>query len=687
MKKILLKIRDNYSRIYKVFIFIASIFFIVLLFPREGKFKYELQKGKPWMHEDLIAPFDFGISKTSEEISAEKDYQNQNFKPYFTFDESVYQKRRDELENNFNNAWEAKYPVKNNLLKENLNFCVKLFDSIYNRGILRSHQTIDDKTLDFEIFVLKSHVATEKSIGDFFTIKSSDEFIRSELKKHKNIDGDLMIPVIENEIIQNVVFDEETTKSAKLTLLSNVSLTKGMVQKGEKVISKGELITLDKFKIIESLKIEYEQQLGASQRYYAILLGQIILVSITIIVLILFLVSFKKDIFDSNKKIIFLLLLIYMMVFATAQIIKINVTYLYLLPICLVPIIVRVFFEPRLALFIHIITIILIGFLVPNSFEFIFIQLISGIVAVTSIVNVRKRSQLFLTSLLVFISYCAIYIGLNFMQEGSIENIPTYNFTWFAGSALLTLFAYPLIFIFEKIFGFVTEISLMELTDSNTKLLRELSQKAPGTFQHSLQVANLAEDAIMKIGGNTLLVRAGALYHDIGKIDMPIYFVENQTTKLNPHDELPYDESARIITSHVIKGIEIAKQNKLPEQIIDFIRTHHGTNKTGYFYRLFIKNNIEETVSDDIFTYHGPVPFSKETAVIMMADSVEAASRTLANTDETTIDTLVENIIDNHINNKQFANSDITFKDITIIKKVFKKNLINKYHVRIEYPI
>ena len=249
------------------------------------------------------------------------------------------------------------------------------------------------------------------------------------------------------------------------------------------------------------------------------------------------------------------------------------------------------------------------------------------------------------------------------------------------------LISYPLIFVFEKLFGFVTEISLMELTDSNTKLLRELSKKAPGTFQHSLQVANLAEEAIMKIGGNTLLVRAGSLYHDIGKIDMPIYFVENQSSKLNPHDELPYEESARIITSHVIKGIEIAKDNKLPEQIIDFIRTHHGTNKTGYFYRLFMKNNIEDTASDEMFTYHGPVPFSKETAVVMMADSVEAASRTLVNTDETTIDALVEKIIGNHIDNKQFANSDITFKDITLIKKVFKKNLINKYHVRIEYPI
>ncbi|MGD0712322.1 MAG: HDIG domain-containing metalloprotein, partial [Bacteroidales bacterium] len=494
-------------------------------------------------------------------------------------------------------------------------------------------------------------------------------------------------PLLENAIAQNILYDEDITNKYKQNILNNISPAHGMIQKGERIISKGELITNEKFQVIESMKKEYELQLGSSSKYFNILLGQIVLVCISFIVLFLFLLSFRNDILADNKKVLMILLNIFFMVLITSMVIHTDVKYLYLVPLCIIPVIIRAFFDTRLALFVYIVTIIIIGFLVPNSFEFVFLQLISGIIAIISVVNLRKRSQFFLTTVLVFITYSATYTGTTLMQEGSLSEIDTTNFIWFAGSSLMILFAYPLIFIFEKLFGFITDVSLMELSDINSRLLREMSTKAPATLQHSMQVANLAEEAIYEIGGNTLLTRAGALYHDVGKMDMPLYFIENQGTGINPHEELTSEESASIIISHVIKGIELAKKHNLPERIIDFIRTHHGTRRTQYFYTQFIKNNPEEVIDESKFRYRGPIPFSKETAVLMMADSVEAVSRTLKNPDEESIHAMVEKVINTQIEQQQFVNADITFSDITHIKKIFTKKLMNIFHIRIEYPI
>lgn len=381
-----------------------------------------------------------------------------------------------------------------------------------------------------------------------------------------------------------------------------------------------------------------------------------------------------------------MLLLILIMVSVASLTIRTNSELLQLLPFCLVPIIIRVFFDTRLAYFVHVVTLILTGFMVPNAFEFIFMQLIAGIIAIISVAELRRRSQFFLTAAVIFISYSAIYIGMLLIQDGSLENLSTRPFILFAGNAMITLFSYPLIYIFEKSFGLVTDVTLMELSDTNSTLLRKLSQYAPGTFQHSLQVANIAEEAVYAIGGNTLLVRAGALYHDIGKMDMPMYFIENQTSSMNPHDELGYEESGRIIIGHVYKGIELAKKYKLPEVLVDFIRTHHGTRRAEYFYNLKKIEFPEEEISDKPFKYPGPVPFSKETSVLMMADSVEAASRSMYRPTADSISQLVDKIIESQVNDNQFSNSDLTFQDITRVKKILKKKLMSIYHIRIEYP-
>lgn len=315
-----------------------------------------------------------------------------------------------------------------------------------------------------------------------------------------------------------------------------------------------------------------------------------------------------------------------------------------------------------------------------------FIQTIAGMVSVFTILNMSRRVQFFISILMIFLSYTVSFIGVSILHEANFRSIDWMNLKWFLGNSVITLFAFPLIFILEKTFGFLSDMSLMELADSNSTLMRELSLKAPGTFQHSLQVSNLAEAAIYHVGGNALLIRAGAMYHDIGKIEMPMYFIENQNTHSNPHDDLAFDESAKIIKSHVIKGIEKARKHKIPEQIIDFIRTHHGTVRIQYFYQSFLKNFPDQVPDEELFRYQGPLPFSRETAVLMMADSVEAASRSLKNANADSISNLVDSIIDNQIAHKQFDNAPITLKDISEIKKLFKKMLMSIYHVRIEYP-
>ncbi len=389
---------------------------------------------------------------------------------------------------------------------------------------------------------------------------------------------------------------------------------------------------------------------------------------------------------SDNRKLILILLVIVLITLITSLTVGYQPAFLYIVPVCLVPIVISAFFDTRMSLYVYLITVIILAFLVPNSFEFIFLQLIAGIIAIMNVANLQRRGQFFITSVWIFITYSVLYVGLTLIQDGTIREIDPVMFALFAGSAVLTLFSYPLIYLFEKLFGFITDVTLVELSNTNNKLLRELSLKAPGTFQHSLQVANLAEDAIYEIGGNALMVRTGALYHDIGKMDMPMYFVENQSGGINPHDDLTNEESARIIISHVIKGIEKAKRHKLPEQIIDFIRTHHGTRKVEYFYTLYKNETPQAEIDDDEFTYPAPIPFSKETAVVMMADSVEAASRSLKEISPVKIDGLVEKIINRQVETGQFVNAAITLKDISRIKKLFKKKLMTIYHVRIEYP-
>ncbi len=681
-------LQRNLSMLYKAILFLLAIVIIVQLFPRMPRFGYEYQEARPWAYDDLIAPFNFAILKSQEELDHEREMVKREFRPFFYMDKQVVQDQSEAYEVAFFRAVDSIY--KGNRLPAQLENTLllgkQLIDSVYRRGIIFLKDDFIHKPSDFEIFLTQDRLAAARSLNDFFSIPQAYQFIGKHLDSlHADL-AEILRPALDNVLTHNVYYDEGLSERALKAELEDIPLSRGMVQEGEKIISKGEVISPEKFRIIESFKAEYLKITGRSANKYTLYIGQFLLVAISMIVLVLFLYVFKRDIFLDNRRILLILLTLLIMVAITSQVIKYDTSLLYLLPVCIVPLVIRAFFDNRLALYVHINTIILIGFLIPRSFEFVFLQFIAGIIAILSMVSLRRRSQLFFTVILIFITYSAVYLGLTLAHGGSLSDLKWLDYVYMSGSALLTLFAYPLIFLFERIFGLPTDFSLLELSDTNNKLLRELSMNAAGTFQHSLQVANLAEEAIFTLGGNALLTRTGALYHDIGKMDNAHYFTENQTSGVNPHDELTYKESAGIIIDHVIKGIEMARKNNLPEYIIDFIRTHHGTTTARYFFTKHIKENPKMKASKNDFTYPGPKPFSKETAVVMMADSVEAASRSLVQPDEEQINKLVDQIIDTQIEEQQFIHAPITFKDIDITKRLFKRRLVNMFHVRIAYP-
>jgi putative nucleotidyltransferase with HDIG domain len=694
------EIRNNYYKIQKVILFLLATILIVWMFPNKASFKFEFQKGKPWLHETLIAPYDFPVYKSSEQLVDEQDQLRNNLKLTFVLDESVYDIKAEEFISNFEQKWatdkkvtkDARFTFFNLNKKKNkktkkeklANYGLKVLQNLYATGIIQMVDDIEFKDSDYEIIVMKQNVGEVLRLGDLFTIESASQKAY-DLKNISEEESNFLSPLILEMLKQNVFYDEDATNKMLESELNAISKGLGMVQRGEVIISQGELVTESNFQELESYRQRYEGENWQESSENWLSFGQSLLVLVAFLILFLFLKQFRIEVFNDNKKVTFILTLITLMVFMASMSLTASNKLIFLMPFCLLPIIIKAFFDTRLALFTHLIAVIIIGFIVPNSFEFIYLQLMAGIVSILSVLQMYKRAQLFVSAAKIIAIYFVAYFAMALTQEGSLDNIEWMNFVWFAANGALTLFAYPLIFAFEKTFSLVSDVSLLELSDTNSPLLRELAQVAPGTFQHSIQVANLAEEGILEIGGNALLVRAGALYHDIGKMKNPQFFIENQISGINPHDDLSFEESAGVIINHVKNGISIAKENNLPDELIDFIRTHHGTTMVGYFYKQYVASFPDEIEAAEKFTYPGPKPYSKETAVLMMADSVEAAARSLKSPTLENIDKLVESIINTQIDNEQFVNADITMKSITQIKKLFKKKLQSIHHVRVEY--
>ncbi|HZW78732.1 MAG TPA: HDIG domain-containing protein [Flavobacteriaceae bacterium] len=680
MKNLFALVVKNQSLIYKVFLFIVATAFVLYLLPKSGQFKYSFHKGKPWQYENLYAPFTFTIKKNEETLKAEREKIRQNAIPYFDLDPEIHsqavQRFKQQLENQYSDSL---YTTSKGTV---LRIGEALLKEVYQKGVIEEEHSYSDQHL---VYLKLDNELQELKYGQFFKKEELNKKVRETVATHKADDIQaLLYNTLHDALIPNVFIDSGLTEAAINSEINLINPNKGVIERGGRIIAKGEIVEGDKYQILESLKIEYESQIWGKSNYLWFTFGYILLVSLVFLMLFLFLRKYRPLIFENNTKVTFIFFNILLMVFLTTLVVKMDANYVYVVPICILPLILKAFFDPRVGLFVHIITILLLGFIVPNSFEYMFLQFIAGIVTILTMSELYKRANLFISVGQITSVYIVGYFAFFVIQEGMVQSIVLENFGYFVLAGLATLFAHPLIYFYEKLFGLVSDVSLLELSDTNSKLLKELSNKAPGTFHHSLNVANLAEAAANEIGANSMLVRVGALYHDIGKMLNPTMFTENQANSVNSHNELDPLESARIIIDHVIKGIEIARKHNLPDRVIDFIRTHHGTTLVYYFYKKEL--DLHGTANKDDFRYPGPTPFSRETAILMMADSVEAASKSLKEPSSSIIDNFVEKIIDNQMEQGQFLNADITFREIQLIKKVLKKKLNNIFHLRVEYP-
>ena len=695
MKKIFELIRNQHHSIYRITLFIIAIGIGVYLMPRKKSFKYEPIQGKPWPHENLISDMEFSIIKPVEKIAQEEQQVRDQKTFFFTLDKNKEQvgtrKLNDQLDRFISNKLENKPVLKSQAEHQKYVSSIKNkiksnWNKIYKKGVIQNNGNIEGKDANYVIYIDKGDGSSGSYLGKFFTINQATELIK-KIDISDEEDYNSSVNILIEALIQNVLFDAKGTDIHLETELDKISKVNGKVEVGELIVSKGELVNQKTYLKLISYKNEYEGKQISARANQFIVIGQTLLISLCFLIIFLFMRKNRENLFKDSSSIKFILLnvLLFIALARFSQLFS-NNNLIYVVPFCALPLLIRSFYDLKLALFVHTITIVLIGWLAPDPFHFVFIQLMAGILSVLTIENLYKRSDLFISVGKIAIVYFITFMGISLITKGDIFDQDYIVYGFLLISAFLTLFTYPLVYVYEKLFSLVSDISLLELADTNHPLLKEMAEKAPGTFQHSLQVSNLAEQAIMEIGGNVLLVRAGALYHDIGKMDNALFFIENQMAGVNPHDELSSDESAKVIISHVINGIEKAKKHNLPEQIIDFIRTHHGDSMVHYFYRQYVKEFPDKMNETEIFRYPGPKPFSKETAVLMMADSVEAATRSLSEKNAETISSLVDKIIQNQMSMRQFNNAYITLKEIGMIKKIFIKKLLNIHHLRIEYP-
>lgn len=679
IKDFLNRIRHSYYGIAKVFAFIVAIVLVCWQMPRTSKFKYEYQLSKPWQHESLYAPFDFPIYKDAATLRAETEAASKSVRPIFSFNDAEVQEARNAMINALDAQW---HQGEGAYLNSNLNFMLAVFDSIQGRGIVAYDSDIANMTPEAEVSIIKDKVMSKARYGDLLTLTSATEAVDAIISDATFVNKKMMATLLKDALRPNVFYDTELTKRAVEAAENGVSLTYGLVQKDERIVMEGEVIDAHTYNVLNSLQREYTSRSMSGAESRRVLLSQIFLVTLVFSLMGLYGSKLHKNVFSDLKNIVLLLTMMLLVIIPAYVLVKFAPGLIYVMPVCLLAIMVGSFFNLRLAFSTQVFAVMLISLVVPNPFQFIFMQLVATVLTVFSMSNVRHH-RFIQAALFVFVGYLLVYLAFTFLSTSEVNWSEVFLLLL---NALFTLLAQPLILMLERVFGIPTSLSLMELSNTNSPLLRELATTAPGTFQHSIQVANLCEEVLFEIGGDTVLARTGALYHDVGKIKNPMYFTENQHGAYNPHNDLSNLESAEIIISHVTDGIDLAHKNHIPERIIDFIRTHHGTRRTDYFYINEQKAHPDEEIDPAPFTYHGPAPFSRETAVLMMADSIEAASHSLKEPNEKKISDLVDNIINKQMEAGQFLNTDLTLHDIETCRKVLKKKLMSIYHVRIAYP-
>jgi len=661
--------------------FIVITLVVIILFPREGKFRYSFAQGKPWQYALLTAPFDFPIYKSSDQLKAEQDSVISSFTPYFQINNEVYTRQM----NRFNEAykhysqehWNSKYKQ----------YVDKVLREIYAVGIVsnENYKFLRDNHYSFFKVLQDDNVTIPYSTNEVFTIKSAYSHILDNCPESLSVNV-LRVVGLNDFLHENLAYDEVLSEKVKDDDLQKISPSMGMIQAGERVIDRGEIVNEKTYNILRSLKYIYEKQDGTVQRQAGLTVGAFILIGGLMTCFLLYLAFFRKKIYEKKKNVIFLLFMSSFFVILTELCVGYNLFNVYIIPYAIIPIVIRTFFESRTAQMTHLCVILICSLMVPFAFEFIILQFFVNMVALYVLKDLTQRSELIKCAIYISLAYMLSYLGLQLFQEGDLSKINWIMFLYFGINFIFVLFTYSFIYIIEKIFGYVSNVTLVELSDISTPALTQLSERCPGTFQHSLQVSMLGTAAAVKVGANPQLIRTGALYHDLGKMENPSCFVENKMEGASPHDKLSLEQSARIITSHVPDGVKRAESYGLPAAIIKFIQTHHGKGKAKYFYNSYKNQFPDKPIDESAFSYSGMNPDTKETAILMMADSVEAASRTLKDYNEESIRNLVNRIIDGQIADGLLTDAPLTFKNITDIKNVFVEKLLSVYHSRIAYP-
>jgi putative nucleotidyltransferase with HDIG domain len=657
---------------------IGTVAIIVWMMPRTSNSNFMIERGKPWAYSDIKAPFDFPIYKSDEVVKAERDSLMKQYEPYYIFNEDVVNKQIRQFAKDYNNGIPG-------LPTDYISIVANRLRSLYAQGIMNSSEYARlNKDTSRNIRIINGKDAISMKIVKVHSVVSAYEqiFLDESLAAHREI---LQKCNLNDYITPNLMYDKERSEAALNDLRNSIPLASGLVQRGQKIIDRGDIVDAKTYDILRSFEKETERRDTDNQQLSLTIMGQILYVAILIVCFTIFLTLFRKDYFDKMRSTTMLYALIIIFVVFASLMVKHSILHVYIIPFAMVPIFIRVFMDSRTAFMAHVTMILICASFLQYPLEFITVELVAGLVAIFSLRELSSRSQLFWTAVFVTMAAAFTNLSMDWIRNDDLMKISYSEYNYLAINGLLLFCSYPLLYLIEKAFGFTSNITLIELSDMNKSLLRKMSEVAPGTFQHSIQVGNLAAEIANKIGGKSQLVRTGAMYHDIGKIINPIYFTENQSG-VNPHEKMGAIDSAQMIISHVTEGVKLADKYNLPNVIKEFISTHHGQGKAKYFYVKYKTEHPNDTVDDLLFTYPGPNPFTKEQAILMMADTVEAASRSLPDYTEKTIRELVNKLIDTQVAEGYFKECPITFRDIAYAKTVLIEKLKTIYHTRISYP-
>ena len=662
----------------RIALVVATVGIIVAVLPRNSGPQFRYDVGKPWMYGSLIAKFDFPIYKTEKAIKTEQDSALRCFEPYYNYDPQV---EREQMAR-FLNTYKKGIP---GLPRQYVSLIADRLHRLYQEGIMETaHYSVVAKDTTAMLRIVNGKTAASTGIVCLYSTMTAYEklFADPQIAAERSA---LQRCNLNEYILPNLTYDEERSETEKADILSGIPLASGMVLSGQKIIDRGEIVDDYTYRVLNSFEKETQRRSASVTAIPSTIAGQVLFVSILILLFSTYITLFRRDYLDKPRSITMIYTMITLFPVLVSLMMEHNLLSVYVLPFSIAPIFIRVFMDSRTAFIAHVTMVLICAAAVKYQYEFIIVQLVAGLIAIYSLRELSQRAQLFRTALLVTIGSCAIYLALQLMQDNDINDMDNSIYKYFAVNGVLLLFAYPLMLVIEKTFGFISSVTLIELSNTSKDLLRQLSEVAPGTFQHSVMVSNLAAEIANKIGAKAQLVRTGAMYHDIGKMKNPAFFTENQVG-VNPLDKMSRIDAAQIVISHVTDGLKLAEKHDLPNVIKDFIKSHHGMGKTKYFYISYKNEHPDEPVDDSLFTYPGPDPFTREQAILMMADTVEAASRSLTEYTEESISGLVNKLIDQQVEEGYFHTCPITCRDIAVAKQVLTERLKAIYHTRTTYP-